>query len=200
MPYNNAAIPPSEEITGSASLPLARVKRILALDEDIHQCSNNGAFVITIATEMFIRYLSEQAMNVVKSERKPRRNIQYKDLASAVSRIDNLEFLADVIPKTTTFREYKEKKAKSTRPNARLSSGQTTLDSSRPLPSRPADVMTSPEVRIPQRGAPSDERASEFAFQDPPIQIPQTNGEPVFDRYEANGNHSHGESEDVEMG
>lgn len=29
---------------------------------------------------MFIRYLSEQALNVVKSERKPRRNIQYKDL------------------------------------------------------------------------------------------------------------------------
>ena len=29
---------------------------------------------------MFIRYFAEQAMNVVKSERKPRRNIQYKDL------------------------------------------------------------------------------------------------------------------------
>lgn len=29
---------------------------------------------------MFIRYLAEQALNVVKSERKPRRNIQYKDL------------------------------------------------------------------------------------------------------------------------
>lgn len=31
---------------------------------------------------MFIRYLAEQAMNVVKSERKPRRNIQYKDLGN----------------------------------------------------------------------------------------------------------------------
>ena len=30
--------------------------------------------------EMFIRYLSEQALNVVKTEKKPRRNIQYKDL------------------------------------------------------------------------------------------------------------------------
>ncbi|KAL8765620.1 MAG: hypothetical protein Q9209_007352 [Squamulea sp. 1 TL-2023] len=138
MPYNNAAIPPSEEVTGSASLPLARVKRILALDEDINQCSNSGAFVIT---EMFIRYLAEQALNVVKSERKPRRNIQYKDLASAVARIDNLEFLTDVIPKTTTFREYKEKKSKSTKPNASLSAGQTTLDGSRSLPTRPADVM-----------------------------------------------------------
>ena len=32
---------------------------------------------------MFIRYLAEQALNVVKSERKPRRNIQYKDLGMA---------------------------------------------------------------------------------------------------------------------
>lgn len=29
---------------------------------------------------MFIRYLAEQALNVVKSEKKPRRNIQYKDM------------------------------------------------------------------------------------------------------------------------
>lgn len=29
---------------------------------------------------MFIRYLAEQGYNVVKSERKPRRNMQYKDL------------------------------------------------------------------------------------------------------------------------
>jgi hypothetical protein len=29
--------------------------------------------------EIFIRYLTEQAHNVVKAERKPRRNIQYKD-------------------------------------------------------------------------------------------------------------------------
>ena len=32
--------------------------------------------------EMFVRYLAEQAHNVVKSERKPRRNIQYKDLGT----------------------------------------------------------------------------------------------------------------------
>lgn len=31
---------------------------------------------------MFVRYLAEQAHNVVKSERKPRRNIQYKDLGT----------------------------------------------------------------------------------------------------------------------
>ena len=68
MPYNNAAIAPPEEITGQCSLPrmssllqtatwtdtisieVARVKKILHIDEDTHQVSNNASFVITIAT------------------------------------------------------------------------------------------------------------------------------------------------------
>lgn len=40
---------------------------------------------------------------MTKVEKKPRKNIQYKDLANAVARIDNLEFLADVIPRTVPF-------------------------------------------------------------------------------------------------
>jgi hypothetical protein len=75
---------------------VARVKKIIAQDSDIAMCSNNAAFVITLATvsktyflavslpdgaqEMFIQYLAEQGHNVVKSEKKPRRNIQYRDL------------------------------------------------------------------------------------------------------------------------
>lgn len=93
---------------------------------------------------MFLQYLVEQTANVVKSERKPRRNIQYKDVgelsiptlvprkchptantipAGAVARIDNLEFLTDVVPKTITYKEHKAKKAKE---SATLN-GQTTL-------------------------------------------------------------------------
>ncbi|KAK8219395.1 hypothetical protein M8818_001130 [Zalaria obscura] len=112
MPYNNTPIAPSAEITGTVSLPLARVKKIIHADEDISNCSNNAAFVITVAAEMFLQYLVEQTHNVVKSERKPRRNIQYKDVANAVARIDNLEFLTDVVPRTVTYKAHKEKKAK----------------------------------------------------------------------------------------
>ncbi|PGH05583.1 hypothetical protein AJ79_06750 [Helicocarpus griseus UAMH5409] len=131
MPYNTSAIPPPEEISGHAALPLARIKKIIRLDEDIAQCSNNAAFVIAVATEMFIRYLAEQGHNVVKSERKPRRNIQYRDLATAVSRIDNLEFLSDVIPKTTTYKQFKEKRAKETANGAGVSKSQRTLNGAR---------------------------------------------------------------------
>lgn len=70
-------------------------------------CSNNAAFVITLAAEMFIQHLTEEAHAQAKLERKPRRNIQYKDVANAISRRDNLEFLEDVAPKTTTFKKAK---------------------------------------------------------------------------------------------
>jgi DNA polymerase epsilon subunit 4 len=85
---------------------------------------------------MFIQYLAEQGHNVVKSERKPRRNIQYRDLSQAVHRNDNLEFLADIVPKTVPFKEIKEKKTSSTANNATTSeaaveTGQTTLDGSK---------------------------------------------------------------------
>ncbi|KAL8639109.1 MAG: hypothetical protein Q9228_003813 [Teloschistes exilis] len=193
MPYNNAAIPPSEEITGSASLP--------SLDEDIHQCSNNGAFVITVATELFIRYLAEQAMNVVKTEKKPRRNIQYKDLANAVTRIDNLEFLSDVIPKTTTFREFKEKRTRTMKPNAPLLSGQTTLDQSRSLPTRPVDVINPTEAQDTEKSFQAEASGDMYSREATLAKASHSNGEVVFEHYEPRGNpQNHYDSDDVEMG
>ena len=46
-------------------------------------------------------------------------------IATAVSRIDNLEFLADVIPKTTTYKQFKEKRAKEAAREAATEKGQT---------------------------------------------------------------------------
>ncbi|QIW99750.1 hypothetical protein AMS68_005268 [Peltaster fructicola] len=127
MPYNTAPIERRKEVTGTVNLPLARVKKIIAQDDDIHQCSANAAFVITAATEMFLQHLVEQSYNVAKSEHKPRRNIQYRDIvpAHAVARVENLEFLADVVPKTTTYKQFKQKQAKNPAPAA---NGQMTLD------------------------------------------------------------------------
>ncbi|KAJ5757756.1 uncharacterized protein N7511_006450 [Penicillium nucicola] len=117
-----------DEITGQSALPISRIKKIIQLDEDIVQCSNNATFVIARATEMFIQHLAEQGYNVVKSERKPRKTVQYKDLAAAVSHTDNLEFLSDVIPKTTTYRQFKEKKAKDAAGQSAMEKGQRTLN------------------------------------------------------------------------
>ncbi|KAI0520815.1 histone-fold-containing protein [Xylaria bambusicola] len=139
MPYNTTAIPPRKEVTGQAQLPLSRVKKIIAQDQDINICSNNAAFVITLATEMFIQYLASEGLNMAKLERKPRRNIQYKDLANAVSHQDNLQFLEDIIPKTVP---YKQIKAHAAATRANLSGGKKPEESgaghedSRPTASR----------------------------------------------------------------
>ncbi|EZF35608.1 hypothetical protein H109_02668 [Trichophyton interdigitale MR816] len=110
MPPAKASRESSGEATGHTSLPLARIKRIIRADEDIVQCSTNATFLIAVATEMFVQYLTEQGYNVVKSNNL--KNLRYADIATAVSRIDNLEFLSDVIPKTTTYGKFKEKRAK----------------------------------------------------------------------------------------
>ncbi|KAF5025821.1 hypothetical protein F66182_2154 [Fusarium sp. NRRL 66182] len=107
MPYNTTAIPPRKEPTGQNQLPLSRVKKIIAQDPEIGLCSNNAAFVITLAAEMFVQHLAEESHTQAKLDRKPRRNIQYKDVASAISHHDHLEFLEDVVPKTVPYKNIK---------------------------------------------------------------------------------------------
>lgn len=60
-----------------------------------------------------------------------------------MSRIDNLEFLSDVIPKTTTYKQFKEKKAKEAAKNAVVEKGQRTLNGTKPTENgveRPRDI------------------------------------------------------------
>ncbi|KAK3985117.1 hypothetical protein QBC44DRAFT_385155 [Cladorrhinum sp. PSN332] len=140
MPYNTTAIPPRKEVTGQTQLPLTRVKKIIAQDADIQVCSNNAAFVITLATEMFVQYLAEQAQEKTKLGGKPRRNIQYKDLANAVAHKDNLEFLEDIIPRTTPYKEVKSKAA-AARTKIAGGSGANKFAGGEDESNRPSDVI-----------------------------------------------------------
>jgi DNA polymerase epsilon subunit 4 len=88
---------------------VARVQKIIQADPERITTSKNAAFAIALATEMFIQHLATTTYNVVKAERKPRRNIQYRDVSSAVAKTDNLEFLVDVAPKTSTWGTVKKK-------------------------------------------------------------------------------------------
>ncbi|KAL9102973.1 MAG: hypothetical protein Q9163_001926 [Psora crenata] len=185
----------------SDDLEVARVKKILAVDEDIGTVSANASFAITIATELFIRYFAEQAMNVVKSEKKPRRNIQYKDLANAVSRIDNLSFLEDIVPKTTTYREYKSRKARANEESAPLQNGQTTLDASGPIHQRSASMEESiPNATDDSPRPPRTDEEKERPSQRNSTQPRTSNGtELIFEHYEPNRSVRRDESGDVEM-
>jgi DNA polymerase epsilon subunit 4 len=119
---------------------VARVQKIINADPERLHTSKNAAFAIALATEMFIQHMATTTHNVVKAERKPRRNIQYRDVATAVAKTDNLEFLVDVVPKTTTFKEFKkkqaEKEAAKGKKVANGGGGQMTLDGTGAGPSR----------------------------------------------------------------
>lgn len=51
--------------------------------------------------------------------------------ANAVSRIDNLSFLEDIVPRTTTYKEFKTRKTRAANvDNMTIANGQTRLDAS----------------------------------------------------------------------
>lgn len=85
---------------GATDLPQARIKRIIKQDRDVDMTSNDAVFAISVATELFIQRLAKSAHNIAAREK--RKQIQYKDVAECVSRIDQFEFLADVVPQTVS--------------------------------------------------------------------------------------------------
>ena len=118
--------------------------------------------------------------------------------ANAVARIDNLEFLSDVIPRTTTFKEYKEKKARAARIDGPLQNGQTTLDGRRSLPQRPVARGGTDENAIDD-GSLSDATVDDDDANDSHVETKTTNGAKVLKHNKRNGKVRHDESEDVEM-
>ena len=116
-----------------------------------------------------------------------------------MARIDNLQFLEDVIPRTTTYREYKAKKASkaATQVPQPLQNGQTTIDGSRLLPQRPVHA---------HRNTVDDANMSDATIDEAPTaqtrhESVKVNGNAglVFEHYEPNGTSRRDESGDVEM-
>ena len=119
-----------------------------------------------------------------------------------MARIDNLQFLEDVIPRTTTYREYKAKKASkvATQGPQPLQNGQTTIDGSRPLPQRPVHIPNA------HRNTMDDANMSDATIDEAPTaqnrhESVKVNGNAglVFEHYEPNGTSRRDGSGDVEM-
>ncbi|KAK8191698.1 uncharacterized protein BKA78DRAFT_295780 [Phyllosticta capitalensis] len=183
MPYNNNPIPRPGGISGSVSLPLARVKKIINADEDINACSANAAFAIAVATEEFVYYLTEQAHKMGKAEKKPKRALGYNHIPpssptnappqppeQAVARLDNLEFLTDVVPKTIPYKEAKAERERkkaaqvaAAEANAEANGGPSTTNGQRTLPDA---IIANGEGPAPPVQATAGAQRSEVAHAD----------------------------------
>jgi len=82
------------------TLPLARIKKIMKLDEDVrtHQMISAEAPVLFAkACEMFILELTHRAW--IHTEENKRRTLQRNDIAMAISKTDIFDFLIDIVPR-----------------------------------------------------------------------------------------------------
>lgn len=79
-------------------LPVARVKKIMRVDETLLKMSADAAFTCAIITEQFLNYFVRHAHQY--TQRDKRKIIAYKDMSSVVAEVEQFSFLNDVVPQT----------------------------------------------------------------------------------------------------
>lgn len=88
-------------------LPLARIRTIMKSAPDADMISQEALILVCRAAEMFIQQMTKEGHK--KSQKQ--NFLEYKDLAAVVAGDEKLEFLASIIPKKITVREYKKRLA-----------------------------------------------------------------------------------------
>ncbi|PLW18611.1 hypothetical protein PCANC_02967 [Puccinia coronata f. sp. avenae] len=86
----------NQKVIGTTILPVTRVTRAAKQDKDIKIVSKEAVFLISIATEFFVKKLTDSAFERAKRER--RVFVKYNDVASAVKRNPEYNWLEEVIP------------------------------------------------------------------------------------------------------
>ncbi|KAK0464327.1 histone-fold-containing protein [Desarmillaria tabescens] len=111
---------------GKSLLPVSRVQKIIKADKDIPIIAKEATFLISLATEEFIKRLSEAAHK--SAERNSRQTMQHKDLATIVRKADEFLFLEDIIPWTITDGPVVKRKPKQPGADSGGDAGFTLLD------------------------------------------------------------------------
>ncbi|KAF4522491.1 hypothetical protein B566_EDAN002576, partial [Ephemera danica] len=79
------------------ALPLARIKKIMKLDEEVKMISSEAPVLFAKAAEIFILELTLRAW--VHTEDNKRRTLQRNDIAMAITKYDQFDFLIDIVPR-----------------------------------------------------------------------------------------------------
>lgn len=127
---------------GNQLLPLARIKKIMKLDEDVKMISAEAPLLFAKATEIFIHELTLRAW--LHTEDNKRRTLQRNDIAMAISKYDQFDFLIDIVPRD----EIKPKKETENKPST-IQEVQFYVQG----PTPQIQTMTVPTVQQPQQQA-----------------------------------------------
>ncbi|XP_017777345.1 PREDICTED: nuclear transcription factor Y subunit gamma [Nicrophorus vespilloides] len=79
------------------ALPLARIKKIMKLDEDVKMISAEAPMLFAKAAEIFIHELTLRSW--IHTEDNKRRTLQRNDIAMAITKFDQFDFLIDIVPR-----------------------------------------------------------------------------------------------------
>ncbi|KYN32350.1 Chromatin accessibility complex protein 1 [Trachymyrmex septentrionalis] len=136
-------------------LPISRVKTIMKSSPSVDTVGQDGLFLVTKATELFIHYLTEEAH--MQSNKGP--SLDYKHLAEIVQTNDTLEFLREIMPRKITVRQFKEMMA-AKEPNS-SSSSESSSDSDSDSDSDTDSCSDSDETKGDNGNSSSSEQESE---------------------------------------
>jgi hypothetical protein len=87
----------AEENEAALVFPLARVKRIVQLDDDVGNVSRDAAALITRATELFVQWFGRGC--AASAQRAKRKQIRAGEFFEFMARNPSLEFLKRTIPR-----------------------------------------------------------------------------------------------------
>ncbi|KAH7910837.1 hypothetical protein BJ138DRAFT_1151967 [Hygrophoropsis aurantiaca] len=113
-----------EREPGKSVLPFSRVQKIIKADKDLPIVAKDATFLISLATEGFIKRFSEACHK--QAEREKRATVQHKDVASVVRRADEFLFLEEIISFTRV--EPQQKRKPKALQDTEESQGPTLLD------------------------------------------------------------------------
>lgn len=125
------------------ALPLARIKKIMKLDENAKMIAAEAPLLFAKACEYFIQELTMRAW--IHTEESKRRTLQRSDIAQAIANYDQFDFLIDIVPRedikpSTSSGQKKDTQQQSTNVNT-VNNSSTTAGANA--------VMTAGTVTLP---------------------------------------------------
>jgi len=78
-------------------LPLARIKKVMKSDPDVKMIAADAPILFCKACEIFIEEITARAFIVADSNK--RRTLSRSDIAKALSKSDQFDFLIDIVPR-----------------------------------------------------------------------------------------------------
>ncbi|CAG8545282.1 12614_t:CDS:2 [Ambispora leptoticha] len=95
-------------------LPLARIKKVMKSDQDVKMISAEAPILFSKACEIFISEITMRAW--IHAEENKRRTLQRSDVASAVGRSDQFDFLIDIVPREEVSKVARRPKEEAQQP------------------------------------------------------------------------------------